>query len=105
MLQQLQDQADNLQHHLKKGDYSFIGPQDQRLFETFMRRANDIAPSNPFDHSIHDVLSNKQATLAALKALPAGTPLRIYVVTPTHDDSVLPFSTIEDYCSNHNIVL
>jgi hypothetical protein len=105
MLQELIELEDRFQPYLLNNDYTFIGPVDQQLLEPFMRRANNLAPVISMSRSLHDFLSDKDATRQALAVLPPGTPLRIFVVTytPPPRDSFLLHSTIEGYCQEHHI--
>jgi hypothetical protein len=105
MLQQLIELEDRFQPYLLNDDYTFIGPADQNLFKPFMRRANDIAPVVSFSRSIHDALSDQDATRQAAASLPAGTPLRIFVIQRTSGryEDMLLHDTIEGYCQKNNI--
>ena len=102
MLQKLLDAQERLQPHLLPGYYSFIGPANEDYFEPFMRTANNIAPVDVFNNSIHHVLSNKQAVGKALSILPSNEPLRIYVVNNNYEDKVI-HDTVEGYCQQHGI--
>ena len=104
MLEQLIMLDDGFQPFLRHGDYTFIGPVNQDLMRQFMLRANDFAPARGIFRSIHDALSNRAATRAALAVLPNNTELRIYVIGRFQGDGdILGHTTIEDYCRNHNI--
>src|ERR1700761_6028994 len=83
MLQELIELEERFQPHLLNNDYTFIGPADGNLWEPFFKRANNLAPVVSFSRSIHDALSDKDATRQALTIFPPGTPLRIFVVTYT----------------------
>jgi hypothetical protein len=105
MLQELIELEERFKPYLLNNDYTFIGPADQNLFEPFMRRANNLAPVVSILRSIHHFLSDKEATRQALSSLPAGTPLRIFVVTHTPQpyDNMLLHDTIEGYVQKNNI--
>ena len=105
MLQQLIEREERFQPHLLNDDYTFIGPADQNLFNSFMHRANDIAPVVSFSRSVHDALSNKAATRQALASLPLGAPVRIFVIQRTSGnyDNMLLHDTVEGYCQKINI--
>ena len=105
MLQELIELEERFQPHLLNNDYTFIGPADGNLWEPFFKRANNLAPVVSFSRSIHDALSDKDATRQALTIFPPGTPLRIFVVTYTAppQDSFLLHNTIEGYCQEHHI--
>jgi|SRR5580698_5808786 hypothetical protein len=105
MLQQLIELEERFQPYLRNNDYTFIGPADPALLQPFMARANNLAPIVAILRSIHHFLSYRDATRQALAVLPAGTPLRIFVVTytaPPHDNMLL-HNTIEGYCQEHHI--
>lgn len=105
MLEQLIELEERFQPYLLNDDYTFIGPADQNLFNSFMRRANDIAPVVSFSRSIHDALSDKDAIRQGLASLPAGAPVRIFVIQRTSGryDSMLLHDTVEGYCQKNNI--
>ena len=103
MLQELIELEARFQPYLKPGDYTFIGPVDQQLWQPFFKKANELATVVSVFQSMHDVMSDKDATRQALLFLPADTPLRIFVVTQMEDDSFLGYSTIESYCRVNNI--
>ena len=102
MLQDLIVEEEKFQPYLLNNDYTFIGPVDQDLFKPFFQTANNFAPVVSIIRSIHHVLSHKESVKKAIALFPAGTPLRIFVVTPARGD-VLLHSDIEGYCKRNNI--
>ena len=102
MLEELIPLEDSFQPYLLNGDYTFIGPSDTALLEPFMKQANAFAPVVAITRKLRHFLGNKNATRRALEVLPAGTPLRIYVITQTSGDNLF-HNTIEGYCDRNHI--
>lgn len=102
MLEELITEEKKFQPYLLNKDYTFIGPTDQSLFESFIKNANKFAPTVSILRSIHHVLSHKESVRKAINFLPPGTLLRIFVVTPT-SGNILLHSDIENYCRKNNI--
>lgn len=102
MLEDLIQLEDSFQPYLLKGAYTFIGPSDFTTLQRFIKRVNDVAPANPFDRSIHSVLSNKAVVRKVLGTVSPNTELRIYVIPKTSED-VLVYATIEEYCDRNHI--
>ncbi|MBX9782877.1 MAG: hypothetical protein K2X48_06275 [Chitinophagaceae bacterium] len=72
------------------------------FFKPFFQTANNFAPVVSVLRSIHHVLSDRESVRKAISFLPAGTLLRVFVVTPARGD-VLLHSSIEGYCKKNNI--
>lgn len=96
-------QEDDFQPYLLKNHYTFIGPENEDLFEDFYRTANKIAPPNPFSRSMHEVLSNKHVVKTAIKYLSKGTPLKVYVMIRQVNPDILIHASIEDYCDRFKV--
>lgn len=101
-LEQLIEEQAKFEPYLNDTDYTFIGPINQNLFESYMKNTNLIAPMKGFPRKIKDFLSNKDAILKAIALLPPQTELRIYVIIDKSND-ILFHSTIEEYCERQNI--
>lgn len=102
MLQELKAIQDRFEPLLQEGYYTFIGPVDQKLFASFMRQVNDIAPVVANSRELHHFMGNKQAVELALQLYPPNLPLRIYVVNVT-EQPILLHDTIEGYCKRHGL--
>lgn len=103
MLNELIQLEDKFQPHLVDNDYTFIGPVDQELWNPFFKRVNELAPVVSMLRSIHHSLSHKDSVRKVLVTLPAGTPLRIFVVHRSMSDTNLMHASIEGYCKTNNI--
>ena len=101
-MEELINQQNDFRQYLRGNDYTFIGPVNQNLFEPFMRNVNILAPVVAFSRSIHHALSHEDSILKSIATLPAGTPLRLYVIINESDD-ILIHSTIEEYCDRFGI--
>lgn len=93
---------ERFQPYLLNNDYTFVGPVDQHLLEPFVENANMIAPVVAISRELRHALGNKDATLRACRLLPAGTPLRVYIVIE-NDYDILAHSDIEEYCRRNKI--
>lgn len=102
MINELIEIENKFQKYLKPKDYTFIGPSEIDLLETFIKNVNMIAPSNIFNSSLHKSLSNKVAVLNALKSLPNNIECRIYVIVASNEQFLI-HSTIEEYCDRFKI--
>jgi hypothetical protein len=102
MLEELIQLQERFQPFLRNRDYTFIGPEDQSLFEPFMNRANDLAPIVGIIRESRHFLNNKTTAIQALDVLPEDAQLRIYVVDGSIEN-VLLHDTIENYCKRHDI--
>lgn len=101
-LEQLIKEQANFETNLKNTDYTFIGPENQSLLESFMKNVNLFAPMKGFPRKLKDFLENKDAILKAISLLPHDTALRIYVVFDKQDN-ILFHSTIKEYCERLKI--
>ena len=94
-------QEEDFQPYLLENHYTFVAPINGDLLDKFIKITNEIAPPNVF-HTIHNVLSNRNATKKALEFLPPDTQLRVYVIIP-NNDTFLIHATIDDYCKRYNV--
>ncbi|MCV2486960.1 hypothetical protein OD917_18660 [Flavobacterium sp. SH_e] len=90
------------QPYLLNNDYTFVGPENQNLLESFVQNANVIAPVVAISRELRHALGNKEATLQACRLLPVGTPLRVYIVIE-NDYDMLVHADIEEYCKRNKI--
>lgn len=103
-LKELKAVQEKLEPHLKKGDYSFIGPENQGLLTPFIKQVNEFAPVVGIIRLLIHALGNRQAVDMALRLLPSGTKLRIYVIHANKYDALL-HDTVEGYCKANGITL
>jgi hypothetical protein len=101
-LQQLIESEEKFQPYLKNNDFTFIGPEDQNLFEPFMKAANNLAPVVSISRRFRDFLGNPEATRRALGVLAPGAKLRIYVIDGSTESALL-YDTIPGYCNTNRI--
>lgn len=103
MLEEIILEEQNFQRYLLANHYSFIGPDNPNLFESFIQHSNLIAPNFGLGGTIHNVLSHKNTTITALEILPQNTQLRVYIIIP-NSSQILFHSSIPEYCNQNNIV-
>ena len=104
MKNELIELQEKFRPYLRNGDYSFIAPIDNDNYDRFLYNVTEIAPGQLFNKSIHNALSNEDATTKALEQIPNSIPVQIYVVTRfENDNDIIAKSTIEEYCESHKI--
>jgi len=102
MIEEIITLEEQFQPYLQTGDYTFIGPADEQLFEEFIKTVTLIAPVITTSGSVHDALSNKMAVKHIITRLPKIKETRVYIMAGKGPE-VLQHTTIEEYCLANDI--
>lgn len=104
-LELLKDIQQQFKKHLKRGDYTFIGPSDLNYMDAFLESASFFAENKilPEVKDLRPILENEKAILLALSNVSGGAKeIEIFVVDRIDplEESIKP---LLDYINQYNI--
>jgi hypothetical protein len=97
MLNQLLQTQEELKTSLPEGRYSFIGPKKDALMSEFIEAVAKFAPMGFHGHSVNKSLANEEAVQQALRLMPKGMELELYLVDTAHPYPLLHRRTAATY--------
>ena len=93
-----------VQRHLLKTDFTFIGPENEELLSLFIKTVKEFTHVVLVNRSVQDCLRYKPSILKAIAYLLPDQPLKIYVVTTKpEEEDVFVYETVEHYCEKKGI--